>query len=92
MTELMQFVVFHGRTLDYAFSEVPVDVADLAALRVIAHTESNTTARFTTSREARRRDGLTLGGPGDRPGTLHPLAACLAINARPTHLNEAVQA
>lgn len=39
MTELMQFVVFHGRTLDYAFSEVPVDVADLAALRVIADTE-----------------------------------------------------
>jgi hypothetical protein len=39
LNELMQFVVFYGRTLEDAFSEVPVDAADLAALRVIANTE-----------------------------------------------------
>jgi Fic family protein len=39
LNELMQFVVFYGRTLEDAFSEVPVAAADLAALRVIAHTE-----------------------------------------------------
>ena len=39
LNELMQFVVLHGRTLEGAFSEVPVDASDLAALRVIANTE-----------------------------------------------------
>lgn len=39
LNELMQFVVFYNRTLEDAFSEVPVDAADLAALRVIANTE-----------------------------------------------------
>ena len=39
LNELMQFVVFHGRTLEEAFSEVPVDAADLVALRAIANTE-----------------------------------------------------
>ena len=39
LNELMQFVVFHGRTLDAAFLAVHVDAADLAALRVIVNTE-----------------------------------------------------
>ena len=39
LNELMQFVVFHGRTLDAAFSEVHIDVADSVALRLIANTE-----------------------------------------------------
>ena len=39
LNELMQFVVFYGRTLAAAFTEVPVAVADLAALRAIANTE-----------------------------------------------------
>ncbi len=39
LNELMQFVVFYGRKLDDAFMLVPVDAADLAALRVIANTE-----------------------------------------------------
>lgn len=39
LNELMQFVVFHGRTLAAAFSEVHVDVADSVALRLIANTE-----------------------------------------------------
>jgi Fic family protein len=39
LNELMQFVVFHGRTLENALSEVPVAAADLAALSVIVNTE-----------------------------------------------------
>ena len=39
LNELMQLVVFHGRTLDEAFSQVPVDGADITALRAIANTE-----------------------------------------------------
>jgi Fic family protein len=39
LNELMQFVVFHGRKLEDAFSEVHVDAADLAALCAIANTE-----------------------------------------------------
>lgn len=39
LNELMQFVVFHGRTLDAAFTDVHVDAADGAALRLIANTE-----------------------------------------------------
>lgn len=39
LNELMQFVVFHGRTLEAAFADVPVDAADSAALRLIANTE-----------------------------------------------------
>lgn len=35
----VRFVVFYGRILNDAFSEVRVDAADLAALRVIARTE-----------------------------------------------------
>lgn len=39
LNELMQLVVLHGRTLEGAWSEVPVDAADLVALRAIANTE-----------------------------------------------------
>ena len=39
LNELMQFVVFHGRTLEAAFAEVLVDAADSAALLLIANTE-----------------------------------------------------
>jgi hypothetical protein len=35
----MQFVVFHGRTLEEAFAKVHVDAADLRALRAIANAE-----------------------------------------------------
>ncbi|MFG6430463.1 Fic family protein [Roseateles sp. LYH14W] len=39
LNELMQFVVFHGRTLENALSEVPIATADLAALSAIVNTE-----------------------------------------------------
>lgn len=39
LNELMQFVVFYGRTLDAALAEVHVDPADMATLRGIANTE-----------------------------------------------------
>lgn len=39
LNELMQFVVFHGQTLEAALAEVQVDAADRAALRRIVHTE-----------------------------------------------------
>lgn len=41
MSELVQFVVAHGWTLDAAFSQVPVAATDLAALRAIADAELN---------------------------------------------------
>ncbi len=50
LNELMQFVVFHGRTLDDAFAEVPVDTADLAALRVIANTELDHLEQYNCAR------------------------------------------
>ncbi|MBF0246336.1 MAG: Fic family protein [Planctomycetes bacterium] len=39
LNELMQFVVFYGKTLDASFADVHVDAADSAALRLIADTE-----------------------------------------------------
>ncbi len=39
LNELMQFVVFHGRTLEAAFADVYVDAFDISALRHIANTE-----------------------------------------------------
>ncbi|MGY0200180.1 Fic family protein [Leptothrix sp. BB-3] len=39
LNELMQFVVFHRRTLADALTDVPVDPADLAGLRAVAETE-----------------------------------------------------
>ena len=50
LTELMQFIVFYGRTLADAFSEVPVDAADLAALRVIANTELDHLEQYNCAR------------------------------------------
>ncbi len=60
LNELMQFVVFYGRKLDDAFSEVPVDAADLAALRVIAnieldHLEQYNCARYNLARGMTQR-------------------------------------
>lgn len=39
LNELMQFVVFHGHTLEAAFADVQVDAVDSSALRIIANTE-----------------------------------------------------
>jgi len=39
LNELMQFVVFHGLTLEAAFAEVHVNSTDSVALRLIANTE-----------------------------------------------------
>lgn len=39
LNELMQFVVFYGKTLDASFANVHVDAADSAALRLITDTE-----------------------------------------------------
>lgn len=50
LDELMQFVVVHGRTLEDAFSEVSVDAADLAALRVIANTELDHLEQYNCAR------------------------------------------
>ena len=50
LNELMQFVVFYGRTLENAFSEVPVDAADLAVLGVIAHTELDHLEQYNCAR------------------------------------------
>jgi hypothetical protein len=38
LDELMQLVVFHGRTLEAAFADVHLDTADGAALRLIVNT------------------------------------------------------
>lgn len=50
LNELMQFVVFYGRTLAAAFSEVPVAAADLAALRAIAHTDLDYLEQYNCAR------------------------------------------
>ena len=50
LNELMQFVVFYGRTLEDAFSEVPVDAADMAALRVIVNTELDYLEQYNCAR------------------------------------------
>ncbi|RCW69196.1 Fic family protein [Pseudorhodoferax soli] len=50
LNELMQCVVFHGQTLEDAFSEVPVDAADLAALRSIANTELDHLEQYNCAR------------------------------------------
>lgn len=50
LNELMQFVVFHGRTLDDAFAQVNVDAADLAALRLIANTELDHLEQYNCAR------------------------------------------
>lgn len=50
LNELMQFVVFYGRTLEDAFSEMRVDAADLAALRAIANTELDRMEQYNCAR------------------------------------------
>lgn len=60
LNELMQFVVFNGRMLEDAFSEVPIDAADLAALRAIAnteldHLEQHNCARYNLARGITQR-------------------------------------
>jgi hypothetical protein len=50
LNELMQFVVFYGRTLEDAFSEVAIDPADLAALRAIANTELDHLEQYNCAR------------------------------------------
>nr|WP_315239305.1 Fic family protein [uncultured Albidiferax sp.] len=60
LNELMQFVVFYGRTLAAAFAEVPVAAADQAALRAIAnteldHLESYNCARYNLARGMTQR-------------------------------------
>lgn len=50
LNELMQFVVFHGRTLDVAFADVQVDAADSAALRLIANTELDQLEQYNCAR------------------------------------------
>lgn len=50
LNELMQLVVFYGRTLDDAFSAVPVDAADQAALRSIANTELDHLEQYNCAR------------------------------------------
>lgn len=56
----MQFVVLTDKTLADALSEVHVDAADLAALRVIAnsepdHLEQNDCARYSLARAMKKR-------------------------------------
>jgi len=60
LNELMQFIVFHGRTLDAAFADVHVDAADSAALRLIAnteldHLEQHNCARYNLARGMTQR-------------------------------------
>lgn len=55
----MQFVVFHGRTLEAAFADVPVDAADSAALRLIANTELDQLEPYNCARYNLSR-GITL--------------------------------
>jgi hypothetical protein len=50
LNELMQFVVFYGRTLDAAFADVPVAAADLEALRVIANSELDSLEQYNCAR------------------------------------------
>lgn len=50
LNELMQFVVFHGRTLEAALAEVRFDAADLGALREIASTELDQLEQYNCAR------------------------------------------
>lgn len=50
LNELMQFVVFYGRRLEDAFSEVQIDAADLVALRGIVHTELDHLEQYNCAR------------------------------------------
>lgn len=50
LNELMRYIVFYGRTLEGAFSEVPVDAADLATLSVIVNTELDHLKQYNCAR------------------------------------------
>jgi Fic family protein len=67
LDELMQSVVVHGRKLEDAFSEVPVDAADLAALRVIANTELDHLEQYNCARYDLARGMTQKWIDGGRP-------------------------
>ena len=46
----MQFVIFYRRPLEEAFSQVHIDSADLAAVRVIANTELDHLEQYNCAR------------------------------------------
>ena len=50
LNELMQFVVFHGQTLEDALLHVTIEAADLAALRAIANTELDHLEQYNCAR------------------------------------------
>lgn len=50
LNELMQSVVFYGKTLNDALSEVAVDAADMTALRAIANTELDQLEQYNGAR------------------------------------------
>jgi len=50
INELMQCVVFYSRTLDKAFSEVPVNATDRAGLRAIVNTELDRLEQYNCAR------------------------------------------
>jgi len=50
LNELMQLVVFYGKKLNAALSEVPVDATDLTALRAIANTELDQLEQYNCAR------------------------------------------
>lgn len=50
LNELMQFIVFYGKTLNDALTEVLVDAADLVALRAIANTELDQLEQYNCAR------------------------------------------
>jgi Fic family protein len=50
LNELMQFVVFYGKTLNDALLEVAVDAADLTALRAIANAELDQLEQYNGAR------------------------------------------
>ena len=50
LNELMQFVVFYGKSLNDALLEVPVAAADLMALRAIANTELDQLEQYNCAR------------------------------------------
>lgn len=50
LNELMQSVVYYGKTLNDALSEVAVDAADMTALRAIANTELDQLEQYNGAR------------------------------------------
>ena len=67
LNELMQLVVFYGQTLEAAWSAVPVDAADLAALRVIANTELDHLEQYNCARYNLARGMTQRWIDGGRP-------------------------